>query len=319
MRYLITCCVMSLLSAPAYADVTGRLHLGFQGGNYGGPDANVDGEDDPFEAQYFGLPGIEGSLYGEFANGWAWQVNGQLYLNAIKDRREIDAPGNRTRNDNHMSWGLAELHLIRQTSSIDWGMFAGLWKGELDDGEPDFSGNIDKAEKYYVGAEAILNRDNADYYLQLGFTDTIGSSFSNTPSEGTDFRQIRDGLFATVGGNFYLSDSLSLQGKFAVISGESSDSSNSIVPVDFTGTNVEFGLEYQPTDRPMTISGGLGYATGAFSGPNSENERVNSAYAFAGVTFWFGGSPSETRRRMLPVQSADFLISAESMAIGNLN
>jgi len=122
------------------------------------------------------------------------------------------------------------------------------------------------------------------------------------------------------GGNHYVSDSLVVNGRLAAVFGESSVENDELDPVDFKGINAEFGFEYQPSSRPLTVSGGIGYSYGAFSGSNSENERVNSAYAFVGVTYWFGGgSVASNRRQMLPNRAADYLISAESMAIGNLN
>ncbi|NVO54830.1 hypothetical protein HW561_03390 [Rhodobacteraceae bacterium B1Z28] len=243
--------------------------------------------------------------------------------NIHPDRRvNSNNPDNSSRNDNYLSYGLIEGHVVHQPGKYGWGAFAGYWEGEMDDGEhalfPD--SDIDKVEKHYLGLEALMKLEGADLFAPIGYTDTVGSDFSNTTSEGTDFRQIRDRVFAAIGGDFYATDRLVLNGRLARVFRESSDSGNAIVPVDFTGLNAEFGAEYQPSTLPLTLTGGVGYSYGRFSGSNSDDEVANTVYAYVGLTYWIGGGGlAENRRKLLPVRALDYLVSAETMAVGPLN
>jgi hypothetical protein len=312
------------MATGASGEVLGNFELSFQGGNFHGNAVNESGED-ATEAAYFGLLGLGGTVYSDIAGAWVLQGHGQVVSNVGKDSRAgfDDDPG---RDDNYMSYVLLEGHAVNQSSDITWGVFGGLWLGEVDDLEEEAVSelDIDKAQKYYFGAEAIFENGPIDAYVQLGLTDTIGNDFSDTTSEGTDYRQIRDGAFVSIGGSYHQSDALSLNGRIATVFGESSDVNDEIDPEDFRGVYAEIGFEYQISGQPMTISGGLGHNYSEFPDDEGIDEEApaatNSTYAFLGVSYWFGGPVvSNQRREMLPVRAADFLVAAESAAIGNLN
>ncbi len=177
--------------------------------------------------------------------------------------------------------------------------------------------------KYYLGIEAARDVGAFNLYGQLGYTSTLDSDYSNDPDEGTDFRQIRDGFFLSVAGDYALSPDLVLTGQIAGMTGKSSTDNDAIDEVSFQGLALEAAGEYQFDSSPFTFRGGVGLATGQFT-DGDEDEHSQELYAFLGVRYWFGaagGSSSlaDKRRGLAPFEKPDYLAVFENMAAGNLN
>jgi hypothetical protein len=151
--------------APASSDWVGDINLQYNYTNLNG--SVVGGEDDEFN-----------SAYAEFQLGRNF---GDYFV-------QMDLFGELTDSDDNYQngFGLAA-HVLRNTSFGGLGAFVGAYQADTDNGS-------DSAQNLFAGVEAQLNRNEANYYFQLGYifenkgndSDPIGNAYFGRAVAKTD-------------------------------------------------------------------------------------------------------------------------------------
>lgn len=312
MRCALTFIAATLLApAGAYAEDATIFRFSTEAGEFNGSGLDTEEEVDNFVLGDFSVSHTivhEGDLSTKF--------NGRLSRNL--NTRDGDGT-----NDQYMSAIMADVHVSKSTASGDFGAFAGLWLGEIDDGEPGDEDNIDRAFQYFVGGEYGTSFDETDVAFQLGWVDTASDDFSNTTDEGYDYRQVRNGIFAIVSATHDVNDVFSLTGRASALHGTMSDSNAAIDDGDYTGVFLEIAGEYVMPDSPFSFLGGLRFAEHSFNDPDDPDQTIRTTSVFFGANYALGkaarGTQAERRRALNSFDSPWFLVNGNTSSVGNLN
>lgn len=240
----------TITPAPASSGWVGDVNLQLSSANlYGDP---ITG---PEEDEY-------AAVYAEFQLGRDF---GDYFLQADVFGELTDA--NNSPGSYAQGIGFAA-HLLRQTSYGGFGVFGGGFRTDQD------TGGSDNSHRLFGGLEAQLNRNEADYYFQLGYL---------TPGGGSDTAALNRAFFGRVVAQTELTKSLSLTGEIGGALGDVDDS-------DTTIWNFGIALNQKISD---SLVASLSYDFIKYDQSN-ENDVIDEHIFGLGLTYSFGCGSSAT-------------------------
>ena len=226
-------------------------------------------------------------------------------------------------HDQYMSAAMADIHVFANTGGMNYGAFGGLWLGELNDGEPSVSGDLDQVFQYFIGGEFAVEGAATDTMFQIGWVDSVSDDFDNNVEFGYDYRQVREAVLGSVEATRYFGEAVAVSGRVSGLHGKMSDESVEFDDGDYSGVFLELSTEYMVPDRQMSLIGGVRLAQHQFEDPDDEVQEIQTLSLFGGLNFTFGeatnGSIKERRRTLGQFEMPWFLVNANTSSVGNLN
>jgi hypothetical protein len=201
------------------------------------------------------------SAYLEFQLGRDF---GNYFVQADVFGEMTDAEG----SDNNYSDGFGTaVHVLRQTNFGGFGVFGGGFTTQQDE----------NSERLFAGLEAQLNRNEADYYFQLGYLFLGG--------HGEDEDSINRAFFGRVVAQTELTKCLSLSAEFGGARGQMDGDNDNV-----TILNAGVALNQKISD---SLVASLSYDYIRYD-QGGENDLLNEHIVGLGLTYSFGSGSSST-------------------------